>query len=338
MISEQITRIKNAKAAIKQAIQNKGMTISEDVKLDQYADYINNIEVGSGGSDSEYAWPDYYELRTRQRSNYYGPNMHALFAYTYVKESETRYKKLIESLDTTGALNFTNMFYYFNYDRSECIKELDLTRYDVSKGSDFINIFTYCQLDTLNISGWDFSNISNSANQMMFNYCKIKEICMTNCNFSKVTDLYRFAAYSDELVSIDMTGCDTSNVTRFNNMVSNCPKLTIVIGELDASKSAGLYSSSAANPFSNSPSLETLYLKNIYKDCTMTNASKWSINLSETKVKDECLIYIINELPDLINDKGLTATDKIVLTLPPTNTLTSEQKQVAILKGWTVAN
>jgi hypothetical protein len=338
MLVEQITRIKNAKAAIKQAIQNKGVTVGDDVKLDKYAEYIDNIEVGSGGSDSEYAWPDFYELRARQRSNYYGPNMYALFAHTYVKESEARYKELIESLDTTGAYELSNMFYHFNNGKSDYIKELDLTRYDVSKGSAFVDIFTYCQLDTLNISGWDFSNISNSANQEMFNYCKIKEICMTNCNFSKVTDLYRFAAYSSELVSIDMTGCDTSNVTRFNNMVSNCPKLTIVIGELDASKSAGLYSSSSANPFGNSPSLETIYIKNIYKNVAITNASKWSINLGATKVKDECLVYIINELPDLINDKGLTATDKIVLTLPPTNTLTEEQVQVAISKGWQVAN
>ena len=70
----------------------------------------------------------------------------------------------------------------------------------------------------------------------------------------------------------------------------------------------------------------------------MTNASNWSINLTDTKVKDECLIYIINELPDLINDKGLTTTSSIVLTLPPTNTLTQEQVQVAIDKGWSVAN
>ena len=58
----------------------------------------------------------------------------------------------------------------------------------------------------------------------------------------------------------------------------------------------------------------------------------------DTKVKDECLIYIINELPDLINDKGLTATDKIKLTLPPTNTLTAEQVAVATSKGWTCVN
>ena len=69
----------------------------------------------------------------------------------------------------------------------------------------------------------------------------------------------------------------------------------------------------------------------------MTNSNDWSINLGDTKVKDECLLYIINELPNLY-DKGLTTTDQIVLTLPPTNTLTEEQVQVAIDKGWIVLN
>ena len=39
-IADQITRLNNAKAAIKQSIENKGVTVGEDVKLDKYADYI----------------------------------------------------------------------------------------------------------------------------------------------------------------------------------------------------------------------------------------------------------------------------------------------------------
>ena len=69
----------------------------------------------------------------------------------------------------------------------------------------------------------------------------------------------------------------------------------------------------------------------------MDNNSSWSIDLRDTKVKDECLLYIINELPDLYA-KGLTETDRITFTLPPTNTLTQEQVQPAIDKGWTVVN
>ena len=69
----------------------------------------------------------------------------------------------------------------------------------------------------------------------------------------------------------------------------------------------------------------------------MNNNGKWSINLGETKVKDSCLLYIIDQLPNLY-EKGITNNTNIVLTLPPTNTLTQEQVQVALDKGWQVAN
>lgn len=343
-ISDQITRLQNAKAAIKQSIENKGVTVGEDVKLDKYADYIDSIEIGSGDSgggsgDSEYTWPDFYELRTRQLSASKGPNIFALFAQMYVKESEARYKNLIENLDTTGATDISYMFYNFNYGISDTIKELDLTGYDISKVSNFTYMFNYCKLDYLNISGWDFSSYSSGVNHRMFNRSLIKEINMSNCNFSNVKDLYVFAGSSTELVTINMTGCDTSKVTRVQSMFSDCNKLTTIIGEIDASSlSNGFYGDTSNNPFDACYALETVYIKNIYKNVTtMNNNAKWGICLKETVVKDECLVYIINELPDLY-DKGLTATDKIVLTLPPTNTLTQEQVQVAIDKGWQVAN
>ena len=69
----------------------------------------------------------------------------------------------------------------------------------------------------------------------------------------------------------------------------------------------------------------------------MHNDSTWSINLGKTKFKNECLIQIISELPDLYA-KGLTNTDQITFTLPPTNTLTQEQLAVGIAKGWTFIN
>jgi surface protein len=145
--------------------------------------------------------------------------------------------------------------------------------------------------------------------------------------------------YCSNLTSLDVSNWNTSKVTNMNNMFHNCKTLTTVTGELDLSGlTNGFYPGSTTHPVKGCTALETLYLKNIYKNCTMTNASKWCINLGETKVKDECLLYIINELPDLKNDKGLTATSNIVLTLPKKNTLTAEQVQVAIDKGWSVAN
>ena len=147
-----------------------------------------------------------------------------------------------------------------------------------------------------------------------------------------------FAYYNG--TEIDISDWDTSNITSARCLFSGRTLLVDIIGEFDLSNltdGLGVLTYDGYS-FSSCSKLETLYLKNIYKNCTMTNDSKWGIYLGDTKVKDECLIYIINELPDLINDKGLTATDKIVLTLPKTNTLTESDVAVATSKGWTCAN
>ena len=164
------------------------------------------------------------------------------------------------------------------------------------------------------------------------------EIVKFNFNVANITDMTSmFKDYQG--TTLDLSDWDTSNVTNMNFAFQETPYLTTIIGYLDCSNlSMGLYYGGGNHPFYKATALETLYLKNIYKNCTMTNESKWGISLRDTKVKDECLIYIINELPDLINDKGLTATNKIVLTLPKTNTLTAEQVQPAIDKGWQVVN
>ena len=337
-VADQIRRIKNAKAAIKEAIQNKGVAIGDDAKLDDYPRYINSIEAGSG-SDSDYTWPDFFEMRKQGK---FGTQY--LFTNMIIYESDTKYIELIENLDVSNSVWFTETFSYFcnpNHDISApngALKELDLTKWDVSKGVSFSNMFGYCYLDYLDISGWDFSNFSSSSYTQLFYGTRIKEVNMSNCNIGHITSHYRFFYQASNTVSINMTGCDTSKATNMNSMFGGCSSLTTITGEIDASNlTSGLYPGSSSNPFYKCSSLETVYIKNIYKDIAVTNTSKFSIDLGVTKVKDECLVYIIDQLPNLA-DKGITNNTAIKLTLPTVNTLTDEQKQVAIDKGWIVVN
>ena len=165
------------------------------------------------------------------------------------------------------------------------------------------------------------------------------ELVKFNFNAANITNMDEMFYYS-KLTSIDITDWDTNKVTRMGQMLYCSYDLVDIIGYLDLSSlEQGFfhYNAVAYNVVYGCRNLETLYLKNIYKNCTMSNDGKWSINLGDTKVKDECLLYIINELPDLYA-KGLTSTDQLKLTLPQTNTLTAEQVQPAIDKGWTVVN
>ena len=185
--------------------------------------------------------------------------------------------------------------------------------------------------------GKQITNITFNGGSSSYAY--INEIIKFNFNAANITDMDSMFSYYKG-TEIDISDWDTSNVTSARCSFSNSTLLVDIIGEFDLSNlTDGLgVLTYDGYPFSSCSKLETLYLKNIYKNCTMTNDNRWSIYLGDTKVKDECLIYIINELPDLINDKGLTATSDIKLTLPPTNTLTAEQVQPAINKGWTVVN
>ena len=233
---------------------------------------------------------------------------------------------------TKGGTDYYNLF---NGCYSEQIP--DLSTWDTSKCTTMTAMFNDYRNTSLDVSSFDTSNVTGMNS--MFSDCRyLTSLDVSSFDTSKVTSMSDMFNSCNGLTSLDLSSFDTSNVTKMDSMFYSCKNLTSITGELDASGlSNGFYNSALYHPFRYCTSLETLYLKNIYKNCTMTNASKWSINLGDTKVKDECLVYIINELPNLY-DKGLTTTDKIVLTLPKTNTLTAEQVQVAVDKGWSVAN
>lgn len=48
-ITNEIDRLKNAKASIKESIENKGVTVPEATKIDEYSGLIDKIEAGSSG-------------------------------------------------------------------------------------------------------------------------------------------------------------------------------------------------------------------------------------------------------------------------------------------------
>ena len=162
-----------------------------------------------------------------------------------------------------------------------------------------------------------------------YGYNSLKEIIKLNFSDNNITSLYEtFQYYAGK--TIDLSDWDTSNVTKFESIFTDSSNIVEVIGKLDLSSAKGMYAS-----FNRCTSLETIYLKNIYKNSPVAGGNTYEINLGDTKVKDECLLYIINELPNLY-DKGVSSG--LYFTLPKNNTLTAEQVQPAIDKGWTVVN
>lgn len=57
-ISDEITRLQQAKADLKTAIENKGVTVPSSTKLNGYADLVDSIQVG-GGSSNDYEYKNF---------------------------------------------------------------------------------------------------------------------------------------------------------------------------------------------------------------------------------------------------------------------------------------
>ena len=216
----------------------------------------------------------------------------------------------------------------------------DFFEYRTSNNTDYSYLFHsfYFPSGLVDLSDWNTTGVTTLSYAFYGSFTGVKKLILSGWDVSKVTDLSSAFQSKNQLEELDLSGWDTSKVYNMNYTFNNCQFLVTINGYLDLSNlTNGFYPASYSNPVKSCRSLETLYLKNIYKDITVTNASKYSINLGETAIKDSCLLYIIDQLPNLY-EKGITNNTNIVLTLPPTNTLTQEQVQVALDKGWQVAN
>ena len=169
-ISYQITRLNNAKAAIKQAISNKGVEVSDEAKLDEYPALIDSIEVG-GGSD------DFLAIRTMN-----GVDMSYLF-YSYQGEDLD-----LSGWDTSNVNHMNSMFYGCTN-----LYELDLSNFNTSNVYNIDEMFTGCyNLETLNISNF---SINCNINSILYGCERLKELRLDNCNndtIRQIIESYEF--------------------------------------------------------------------------------------------------------------------------------------------------
>ena len=68
-IASEISRLQAAKAAMKTAIEGKGVTVSASATLDDYADYIDDIEQSGGGGIGEFTKYQKYQGTPNSSTN-----------------------------------------------------------------------------------------------------------------------------------------------------------------------------------------------------------------------------------------------------------------------------
>jgi surface protein len=134
-----------------------------------------------------------------------------------------------ENLDMSTATSIYCMF------SNSAVESLDLSSWDTSNITNMSNVFTKTSnLTELDLSSWDASNVTNM--QGMFAYDSYLQDIKLPHNTGKVTNMSYMFAYCYSLETVDMSYLDTSSVTDMSYMFVYCYGLkTVDMSGLDTS-------------------------------------------------------------------------------------------------------
>lgn len=208
-IASEITRLNNAKAAIKQSLANKGVEVSDSALLDEYPALIDSIEVGSGeggSSDSESVWNLFTDNGKRMAYLFYNCKMSSLD---------------ISHLDTSQVDNMSYMFYFCNN-----LTTLDVSNFNTSNVTTMNSMFSGCSdLTSLDVSNFDTSKVTDMS--FMFYYCsELTTITgLQNFDFTKAINLGNMFGYCHSLTSLDLSAWDVEKFKspyQFQDIINDC--------------------------------------------------------------------------------------------------------------------
>ena len=295
-MTDKLNAILSSKAAIKAAIQAKGVDNVGDV-LSDYAGYINSIPSSpwTGHADIEGLTTIGWTAEDIAYYQQYGVNWN--------EEDDQYHKVPAENIALYGTVtaqtvkNYANILVY-------CPK------IDTSAETDLSGMFFLC-FSLVAIPSMDTSNVTDMNN--MFSGCA-SLVCIPALNTSKVQ---RFDNMFTSCFSLrNIPSLDTSSATNLSAMFSNCFSLTSCPSISAAERESGIFSgctslatiksidfTEATNesynitPFSDCYSLRNLYLTGL----------KISVDLgTSTQLTKDSLLYIIN---------NSAATSAIMITI-----------------------
>ena len=193
--ADKLNKILTTKQAIKQAIVDKGVDVSDDTV---FADYPSKIGEISTGSYYEALW----NAITNNDTDYY-----YLFSYSNATEIDT------SNFDTSNVTDMRNMFY-----NCKNLTSLDVSNFDTSKVTNMYYMFYSCEsLTSLDVSNFDTSNVTTMDG--MFIRCEsLTTLDVSNFDTSKVTAINSMFSNCYKLISLDCSNWDISKVTGTYNL------------------------------------------------------------------------------------------------------------------------
>jgi surface protein len=187
-------------------------------------------------------------------------------------------------------------------DLTEETKMLDTSLLTTMKSMFFTTIETTIKVESIDISEWDTSNVTNMS--QMFRETKIKNIDISHFDTSKVTTMNQMFRSCSNLETINITNLDTSSLKDFSEAFSYCKKLK----EINLSSAKFEKVTKCHNLFYGSTALEKIDIRNATFSKATTKYTMF------TNVPSNCLIivkddveksWILTERSDLTNVKTL---------------------------------
>ena len=247
--ADNLNRIIQAKADIKQAIENKGVYVG-DVTIDAYAEKINYIP---SGTETKWIMPNGVKFSKTAVEHFDGGFIDTAYVIDFSSMFEN---SKFASVDLTywavdRANNMSRMFYScYNLTsldslenwRTDVVQKMDnmfydcesltslepIKNWDVSFVNDMSYMFDSCEsLTSLEpIKNWDVSFVNDMS--YMFGGCSNLTSLepIKNWNTSSVYSMGNMFRNCRNLTSVDLSNWDTSRVTDMGAMFFNCYGLT----------------------------------------------------------------------------------------------------------------
>lgn len=205
-IAENITRIQQAKADIKSAIEAKGVEVGDGL-IDTYADKVAEISGGGGNLQTKNVTITSNGTSNVQPDEGY-TGLSKVNITTNVAEP-SQYNVLIDP----------SKQYTSSYGLNELITALDASKFDTSNYTNTSNMFKNC----INLESVPLINTGNvtNMNSMFYGCSKITTIPLLNT--SKVTGMSSTFYGCSKLT--ELPNIDTSKVTDFSSAFVNCVSL-----------------------------------------------------------------------------------------------------------------
>ena len=341
--ADKLNKILESKAAIKAAIEAKGVSDVGDV-LAEYPDKIASISGGGGGkfvvpNGLKFGYSSVFDATQFDTSQV--TDMDQMFSYYRGASLD------LSSLDTSNVTNMGSIFSgastlkninmkgidtskvtTFRYSFSNCqrLSSIDLSDLNVSSVTELQGIFYGCGATSIILNNWDVRNVTDFKD-MFYNCYKLTSVDLSGFITSSATTLEEMFRSCSAITSIDVSNFDTSNVTNMNYMFYGCK----IIESLDLSSFNLINLKYTSGMFESCAALTNLLLPDLGH-----NKSSKELDLTSTSVlTKESVLYLFNNAFDR---KAAEYTTAFTIKLNATTKalLTDDEIAIATNKGFTV--